>query len=138
YVFWTNFRRRFPSKTANVVMLGDSLTEQANWSALFPDVDIDNQGIRGDSTEGALRRLDILHHANPRIVFMLFGINDIRRHISTETTLANYAKLVDAAKPAKVYVQSTLLTTNAREHASVLAINEGLRALCQPVRCTYI
>jgi len=46
---------------AHVVMLGDSITEGADWRELFPDVRILNRGISGDTSDGIVRSLDAAH-----------------------------------------------------------------------------
>src|SRR3954451_1058356 len=43
---------------ADVVMLGDSITEGIDWHELFPHVRILNRGIGGDTSAGVLNRLD--------------------------------------------------------------------------------
>ena len=45
----------FPPK-GRIAMVGDSLTEFAPWSGMFPDEDIANYGISGDTVDGVLAR----------------------------------------------------------------------------------
>ena len=49
----------------DVVMLGDSITEGADWAALLPQTRVHNHGIGGDDTVGVLRRLDLVTRAQP-------------------------------------------------------------------------
>jgi lysophospholipase L1-like esterase len=62
---------------AEVVMLGDSLTELGEWQEMFPEVKIANRGISSDTTSGILERLDEVLEAQPRKVFLMAGINDL-------------------------------------------------------------
>jgi hypothetical protein len=62
---------------AEVVMLGDSLTELGEWQEMFPEVKIANRGISSDMTSGILERLDEVMEARPRKVFLMAGINDL-------------------------------------------------------------
>ena len=62
---------------AEVVMLGDSLTELGEWQEMFPKVKIANRGISSDTTSGILERLDEVLVAQPRKVFLMAGINDL-------------------------------------------------------------
>src|SRR5690242_16816098 len=43
---------------ADVVMLGDSITEGVDWHELFRDQRLLNRGIGGDTSAGVLNRLD--------------------------------------------------------------------------------
>ena len=65
----------------DVVMLGDSITEGADWPALFPGVRIHNQGIGGDDTDGVLRRLALVTDRRPGKVFVMIGTNDIGKGV---------------------------------------------------------
>lgn len=105
-----SFFRTF-GQSATVVMLGDSLTDGAEWRELFPHVDIVNRGIDGDTTAGVLARLDDVLRAKPRQVFLMLGINDLadtRR--SVDAVAGNYAEIVTRLQRggARVFIQSTL------------------------------
>lgn len=68
--------------SADVVMLGDSLTEGGgDWRELFPVFLVKNRGISGDTTEGVLGRLDEVIGRKPQVVAVLIGINDVRTGI---------------------------------------------------------
>src|SRR5207244_10058498 len=58
---------------ADVVMLGDSITEGMDWRELFPDVRILNRGIAGDTSAGVLNRLDEVIARHPKMVFLMIG-----------------------------------------------------------------
>src|SRR3954464_460041 len=51
---------RVIGQKAEVVMIGDSLTDGGEWAELFPQQDIVNRGIDSDTTHGVLARLDTL------------------------------------------------------------------------------
>jgi lysophospholipase L1-like esterase len=63
--------------TADVVMLGDSLTEWIDWRELLPDLKVMNRGISGDTTDGVIERLDEIIGRSPRYVPLLIGVNDL-------------------------------------------------------------
>jgi len=74
---------------ADIVMLGDSMTEFAEWNELLDRDDIVNRGISGDITEGMLKRLDTVFKVKPKICFFMGGINDIIRRVSYERIREN-------------------------------------------------
>jgi lysophospholipase L1-like esterase len=121
----------FPTK-ADVVMVGDSLTEMPDWRALFPNVRIANYGISGDSTDGALRRLDAILATGARTAFVMLGINDIYRGIPADITIANFRRLIHALRTSgmSVYVESILFTRQPDEAASIAALNKSLSETC--------
>src|SRR5262245_42569936 len=63
---------------ADVIMLGDSITEKIDWRELFPGVSILNRGIGGDTSAGVLKRLDEVIARHPKIVFLMVGVNDLQ------------------------------------------------------------
>lgn len=73
-------RRRYfeglPASQGQVVLLGDSITEQGKWADLFPELRTANRGIGGESTADLLERL----HCGifqPKAVSLLIGTNDL-------------------------------------------------------------
>ena len=108
--------------TADVVMLGDSLTDGAEWQEIFPDQAIVNRGIDGDTADGVLERLDGVLALRPQLVVLMIGINDLtdgpdgpggpggagRR--SVDATFADVRATVDrlVAAGTRVVLMSTL------------------------------
>jgi lysophospholipase L1-like esterase len=107
---WRNTIFQTFSPQANVVMIGDSITEDAEWSEIFPQVNIANRGINGDKTDDILRRMEPIFAVNAKKAFIMVGINDIYQGRSVETTFANYTNIVQQlkSKGSAVYIQSTL------------------------------
>jgi lysophospholipase L1-like esterase len=95
---------------ADVVMLGDSLTQNAEWREIFPDVVIVNRGIGGDRSDDILRRLDTALEDNPKKVFLMFGVNDFAILQSVDAVFDNYRNVVEQlqAVHVEVYIQSTV------------------------------
>ncbi|WP_083931623.1 GDSL-type esterase/lipase family protein [Methyloferula stellata] len=122
----------------SVVMLGDSLTESANWPTLLQYPDVANRGISGDTSVGVLQRLqDSVKSA--KIVFLLIGINDQFRFIPETETQRNIAKIVDElGKTSKVVVQSVLLTRDKKINAYVMDMDRFEKGLCETGKCKYV
>jgi lysophospholipase L1-like esterase len=119
---------------ADIIMLGDSITERAgDWRELFPDLDIKNRGIDGDTTLGVLYRLDEVLSRHPRVVALLIGINDVRMALEPETVISNVKEILRRLKKggARPIMQSTLLPAARMNEqntaAAVFRINAVLK-----------
>src|SRR5262245_31960720 len=71
-----NFRS-YPNANSDIIMLGNSITDYAQWNELLQVNEVRNRGISGDITYGILERLDEVTEGKPAKVFVLIGINDI-------------------------------------------------------------
>jgi lysophospholipase L1-like esterase len=62
-----------------LVFIGDSLTEWYDWERRFPECDVMNLGISGETVEELLKRRDSLRLRikGPDYVFLMTGINNI-------------------------------------------------------------
>lgn len=80
---------------ADVVMIGDSLTEAGLWSEFFPDRTIANRGVAGDTTAAILRRFDTIAATTPETAFLMAGINDIRAGLDPPLIADTIARIID-------------------------------------------
>jgi acyl-CoA thioesterase I len=96
--------------TGRIVVLGDSLSVSPSPPASFPAVlqqrldaerrpwRIINAGIRGDSTEGGVERLDRVLAENPDILILALGANDGLRGVPVETVHQNLSAIIERAQ----------------------------------------
>jgi len=78
-----------PISEGCTIMLGDSITDFADWNSLFPGCNIINRGIAGDMLEGIILRLDEIARHNPsQVFFMAGGNNFIKNSKNTPETVA--------------------------------------------------
>ncbi len=84
-----SFFREMPVTKGEIIFLGNSITDGAEWAQLFNDLRMKNQGISGDVTAGILHRLDVVTDRKPAKIFLLIGTNDLARGISADTLLHN-------------------------------------------------
>ncbi len=97
---------------ANIVFLGDSLTEFFDWQQRFPDHRIANLGAAGETVEGLLGRLDRIHSriGSPDIIFLMTGINNIA--MEQYDIMGSYREIVSRLaswlSSTKIVVQSLL------------------------------
>ncbi|RYX97313.1 MAG: arylesterase [Comamonadaceae bacterium] len=104
-----NTSRTLP-KDATILCLGDSLTfgYGATSGASFPTLleqltghVVQNAGVNGDTSEGALQRLPSLLEGNkPGLVLVSIGGNDFLRGVPIANTRSALTAIVDAVKAA--------------------------------------
>lgn len=118
---------------ADVVMVGDSLTDGAEWREMFPDQLVVNRGIDSDTTEGVLARLDDILMLKPKAVFVMIGINDFSDPSrSAEAVFLTYQAIVSRLERSgvRVIVQSTLPCNEVKgTWKSCASINGKVRQL---------
>jgi lysophospholipase L1-like esterase len=97
--------------TADVVMLGDSLTDWGNWHELLPNHNLINRGIAGDTSSGVLARIAEVIERKPKLVVLMIGVNDILEGSSPEAVTQNIRRIVRSLqeKQIRVILQSVVL-----------------------------
>lgn len=73
---WANSLKQMKSK-ADIVFFGDSLTYYGDFASVFPDKVVCNLGLRGDTIQGMIDRLEQVKMLQPKVVYLMAGINDI-------------------------------------------------------------
>ena len=96
----------------DIVFIGNSITNGAEWNELFPRKRVKNRGISGDTSEGVYDRLDPVVKGKPAKIFILIGINDISRDVKVEDIVLNMKRIVkeiqNESPKTKIYIQSIL------------------------------
>lgn len=107
-----DFFSSLPSQTAPIIFLGNSITEAGDWTDVLPGLPVVNRGISGDITFGVLARYDDLLKTSPEKIFLLIGVNDLKREIPIPDIIENYEKIIrltlENKHPTKLYIQSVL------------------------------
>jgi len=67
----------YKTTQADVVMLGDSRTQGADWRELLNRTNIVGRGIESDILEGYARRMNYVYKLNPKVCFVSGGVNDL-------------------------------------------------------------
>lgn len=145
------FFRQLPNQRHEVVFLGNSITEAGEWQELFSyRKGIINRGISGDISFGVLARLDEVLASKPAQIFLLIGINDLKRGIPQELLLDNYEKIIkmiqQLSPKTKLIVQSILpvnksmLSTGYQNvsNAKISKVNTALEVLTQRYKVQYL
>lgn len=94
-----------------VAVLGDSLTERAEWWELLGRP-VANRGIAGDTIADVRARLDDVVALAPRVVFVLIGVNDLLAGAAPEVVAGDHAALLAELRRrlpgARIVAQSLL------------------------------
>jgi lysophospholipase L1-like esterase len=144
YLQRLDFFRKMPDQKKEIVFLGNSITEGGEWQELIPGKPVVNRGISGDVTYGVLARLDEVLSARPAKIFLLIGINDMKRGTPNATIVENIKRIVKITKAqspgTKLYIQSILpintkMLATAKSYsrlnnALVVDLNQQISAFC--------
>ena len=94
------------------VFLGDSLTEQGDWAARFPELSVVNQGVSGDTTEEVLARVPEIIAAKPGTIVVMVGTNDLAWRRGVDIIVRNIESILYRLRSelpdARILVQSVL------------------------------
>lgn len=139
-----------PDIRNEIVFLGNSITDGAEWFELLGNKKCINRGISADITEGILFRLDAITKLQPAKIFIMIGVNDLSRNMTHEEVAANYRKILERIRSesprTRVYVQSVLpvnpATGMAKNHTNktpeIMELNGRLKTLAAEFGYTYV
>lgn len=147
-------RRMYFSLTDNrqknpVVFFGDSITFGADWQRLFPEANVVNRGISGDTTLGLLNRQDEIIALRPKQIFLMIGTNDLCFGRSIDNVVENYSRILARFQTelpgTPVYVQSILPfndqmfpSNGLRKNHNIRALNKAIKPLAQKYGYEYL
>ncbi len=133
------------SAPTDVVFTGDSLVERCSWEEIYPDLEVKNRAIGGDTIGGLLARVSTIMLTQPKKVFICVGINDVLFARDVDWMAENYARVLDIISEygCRVYVQSVMpvdgtLSDAERLNTDSSALNERLKEICAERGITYI
>ena len=119
----------YKTRTADIVMFGNSLTAGAAWNELLGRKDVVVRAIPGDITEGFYARLNTVVNLHPKIVFIMGGLNDIYGWIPVQEIYLNYTGIISNLKSNGIIPVIELTTyaakTYAKEWGGTPEVNAG-------------
>jgi len=135
-----------PDTPNEIIFLGNSITDGAEWFELFGNPNIKNRGIGGDDTDGVLERLSEVTSSKPDKVFIMIGTNDLAYGKSVDHIVENHKKIIaqinEQSPSTLIYIQSVLPVEDAihttRPNDQILEINRQLVEICSTENLTYI
>ncbi len=131
------------SQSVDIVMVGDSLTDEGIWQEIFPKFQIANRGIWGDTTADVLDRLNTIRSLKAKKAFILLGINDIFKRRKNEVILKNYHEIASvlSSDGMEIHVQSIMECSSplCRTHIDdIRSLNASLREYAAGNNFEYI
>ena len=127
---------------ADIVMIGGSIIDRAEWNELFSNISIVNRGISGDTTRDVLNRMESIYSTNAKKAFIMLGLNDLGRHIPVDEIISKYEKIVFQLKQHGItpYIQSVLFLgdKHADRNKDVLKLNLKLQELSEKENIVFI
>jgi len=133
----------------DIVFIGNSITNGAEWNELFPQKRVKNRGISGDTSEGLYDRLDAVVKGRPAKIFILVGINDISGGMEVDAIVMNMRRILEKIQKespkTKIYLQSVLPVNPDfdmfKEHMKpelIKEINRSYQIIAQEYKVKYI
>lgn len=95
YDIQTDLYEIYKTRQADIIMLGNSLTHGVEWYQLLGRTDVVAQGITSDVTEGILNRMSYVFRLQPKICFVMAGLNDIYNWTPVEDIYTNYVRIIN-------------------------------------------
>lgn len=144
------FFRAMPDQKKEIVFVGNSITEMGEWQELLPGKPVVNRGISGDVTYGVLARIDEVLSSKPAKIFILSGVNDLKRGIPVDTVAKTFERILVTMKTVspktKVFVEGILPVNEGMlaaqykkvNNAVIGSLNSLLRALAAKYGYTYV
>lgn len=142
----TSHLKTLPIQEGKIIMLGNSITAECEWSELMQNTDIINRGVIGDGTGDILERLDPIIASKPRKIFLLIGVNDLM-FLPLPKIQDFYEKivsrLVTETPTTQVYLESILpihndLRRNGMKNEDIDALNKSIELIAKKYSLTYI
>lgn len=135
--------RSIHAKRKRLLFLGDSLIEYFDWAARFPEHEVYNLGIAGETIRGLAARLErILQKVqDPDMVFIMSGINSIA--MGEEGTADVYRSIVramhQAFPAAQIFVQSLLpVRFPYIDNDDIVRMNRSLRHIAAEEQVSFL
>lgn len=116
----------------SIVMLGDSITAEADWSNLLPGHLLVNEGHSGYTTAQLVTVAERIATADPAAVFVLTGTNDIRDGHPASWTRRQLELLIDGIEKrstATIVIQTVLPRADAP--TDVQRVNDEIRDIAR-------
>lgn len=102
-----------------------------------------NQGISGETSNGILKRLSVFAQTKPDVIYIMAGINDLRKGTTDETILGNHRQIVRKLRQTHpktiIFIQSILPTRlSAIPNTRIRHLNDQLALIARQEGADYL
>lgn len=95
-----------------LAFVGDSIVADGSWQDWFPEDEVWNSGVAGNTTEDLIARLSDVIQAEPDTIALLIGTNDLAWRFSVEHVVRNTETILVSLRrelpDTRILVQSVL------------------------------
>ena len=146
----TSLFEKLSVNAKDIIFLGNSITNGAEWAELFQNKRVKNRGISGDICQGVYDRLTPITAGKPSKIFLMIGINDMARGTSIDSiadaTLKIIKKIQSESPRTRIYLQSILPVNDSfgmfqghmKRKADIKPLNGKLEQLSKTEKITFI
>jgi lysophospholipase L1-like esterase len=124
-----------------LVFVGDSITAGGDWSAWFPDDDVVELGLDGDTTTTLAERLDEVIATQPDSVVLLIGTNDFGTRRTVEQVVRGVESIMVTMRrelPGTRLLLQSIMPRGADLAPRIKDANRHLRQFSSTVRAQYL
>ena len=130
-------------KPLNILFLGHSLVEFFDWQERFPDHNVVNLGVAGETVEGLMDRIGYIAKKYPQadMIFVMTGANNIA--MEDYDFMSSYERIIvrlcSSYPEAKIYVHRVLpIILEWVPGKKIEEINELIRLLAERTGVEYL
>ncbi|MEO1552417.1 MAG: GDSL-type esterase/lipase family protein [Pseudomonadota bacterium] len=130
-----------PPLQGGVLFVGDSITEGAPLTTMFPGLEVANHGIGGDTSEGVLLRFGQITRNAPDRLFLLIGTNDTNYTDDPDRIGGNIltiAERLNAALPETELYVISVLPRSGKKNAIIPGINAMVSTAAETADFVYL
>lgn len=140
----------------NYLFLGDSITEQYDLKEYYEDYPVVNSGVSGDFTSSIVEDMKKrVYDYNPSKVFLLIGINDLRKGKDVSEIVSNTKEIIELIKEnrpySEIYLESIYPINKTDDdkvsdsvkdikfdNEKIIEVNDLLKDLAKDEKITYV
>ena len=140
----------------NYLFLGDSITEQYDLKEYYEDYPVVNSGVSGDYTSSIVKDMKKrVYDYNPSKVFLLIGINDLRKGNDVSKIVSNTKEIIELIKEnrpySEIYLESIYPINKTDDdkisdsvknikfdNEKIIEVNDLLKDLAKDEKITYV
>jgi len=132
-----------PITNDSIVMLGDSITQNCEWSEFYPNKRLLNRGLGYDTALKMKARISSNINGKPQKVVLMVGINDLGFGRSPLEIQQDYRDIVrqilKLVSPDNLLLVSVLPTKSSKApDIAIRDVNMRIRKISEEYKCKYL
>lgn len=132
----------FPPSKVDILMIGDSMLAQENWSILLGRNDLKNEAFGGAFTQQILWNIQRGQlNKKPKLVIIAGGINDLLSGIPVQRVFENYQNIINVLQKNNIKIVAHLIlytADNQEINLSIFELNSLLKGYFESKNIVFI